>query len=275
VPSGRIGSAHLSARVTADSSPAGVAQLLDQIQQQRVDIETLKKLNVSQSAQLEQAKRSLARSEARIEKLTGDRESSRAQAEKTERELERKQHELEKLHGQHESLRNLVAVRAQRIRELESNLSGQRQRADALEATVAELRRDRGELEERVIELERDRDELEDKLSRLERDRDALKDKTDALQAAAAAPPPPPPQVDDLTQIKGIGPAYATKLRDLGVMLFEDLARWSDEQLEQAATQMKTSPKRLYPWRERAQRLTAERAPDTERSANPGSTLEG
>lgn len=39
-----------------------------------------------------------------------------------------------------------------------------------------------------------------------------------------STPPPPEPAADDLTAIKGIGPVYAARLADSGIISFQDLA---------------------------------------------------
>lgn len=53
-------------------------------------------------------------------------------------------------------------------------------------------------------------------------------------QTAAPAPAPATPKTtkgDDLTQIKGIGPTYAKRLQDAGLMTYTDIVNTSAEQL--------------------------------------------
>jgi predicted flap endonuclease-1-like 5' DNA nuclease len=56
---------------------------------------------------------------------------------------------------------------------------------------------------------------------------------------------PAPPKVDDLTAIKGIGPVFATKLADIGVRSFSDLAGSSAETI---AAGLNTSESRAVDW---------------------------
>jgi len=65
----------------------------------------------------------------------------------------------------------------------------------------------------------------------------------DASGGDAAAEP------DDLTEIKGVGPAYAERLEDAGVTTFAGLAEADPEELA-AATDL--SPKRVGRWVDRA-----------------------
>jgi predicted flap endonuclease-1-like 5' DNA nuclease len=68
-------------------------------------------------------------------------------------------------------------------------------------------------------------------------------DDDDASGGDAAAEP------DDLTEIKGVGPAYADRLEDAGVTTFAGLAEADPEELA-AATDL--SPKRVGRWIDRA-----------------------
>jgi large subunit ribosomal protein L21 len=146
----------------------------------------------------------------------------RTRAEKTVRELERKEQELDKLHGQHESLRNLVAVRAERIRELESSVEQKKAALDEREQSLAALR--------------------------------AELDQAESALAAAKRRPSTP---DDLTRIRGIGPAFARKLTAAGVRSFAQVAGWSDEDVERIAAAIGTQAPRIHKsgWREHAAEL--------------------
>ncbi len=60
----------------------------------------------------------------------------------------------------------------------------------------------------------------------------------DAAAIASAAPGPmggapvPPDQADDLQQIRGIGPKIAGLLQELGISRFEQIAAWSQEDVD-------------------------------------------
>jgi predicted flap endonuclease-1-like 5' DNA nuclease len=65
---------------------------------------------------------------------------------------------------------------------------------------------------------------------------------------------------DDLTVIKGIGPSVQEKLRSLGIMTFEDLARAdADRLVDQLKTSMPVSKARVRGWTEVARERTEAR----------------
>ncbi len=72
-----------------------------------------------------------------------------------------------------------------------------------------------------------------------------------------SAPPPSPPvkPLPEITNVKGIGPKRAEKLRELGIQTVADLAKSSTEEL---ATKMKVSPKIVEKWIKEAERLIEE-----------------
>jgi len=57
------------------------------------------------------------------------------------------------------------------------------------------------------------------------------------------------PESDDLTDIKGVGPAYADRLNDAGVTTFAELA---DADADDLAAETDLSPKRVGRWIDRA-----------------------
>lgn len=50
---------------------------------------------------------------------------------------------------------------------------------------------------------------------------------------------------DDLTQIKGIGPAFARRLEANGITRFSQIAHWTDRDLERVARTLKVPPSRI------------------------------
>jgi predicted flap endonuclease-1-like 5' DNA nuclease len=65
---------------------------------------------------------------------------------------------------------------------------------------------------------------------------------------------------DDLTVIKGIGPSVQEKLRSLGIMTFEDLARAdADRLVDQLKTSLPVSKARVRGWTEVARERTEAR----------------
>ncbi len=86
-----------------------------------------------------------------------------------------------------------------------------------------------------------------------------------AVTVEAPAPPPKSPskkkaaakKADDLTRIKGIGPAYAHKLQAAGVRTFGALAALDDEQLAAILGQTAVTRAGQQGWREQSGRLVA------------------
>ena len=91
------------------------------------------------SSEVDELKKNLDSRTLKLEAVSTQRDVLRSRVEKTERELERKSEELEKLHRQHESLRSLVALRADRIRELEHTLTQKTTALAERDRTIADL----------------------------------------------------------------------------------------------------------------------------------------
>lgn len=66
---------------------------------------------------------------------------------------------------------------------------------------------------------------------------------------------------DDLTQLKGIGPAIARSLSKLGIRHLSQIAAWTDRDIESIAPQLRTQSSRIRKdgWVKSAQRLLAQR----------------
>ena len=179
---------------------------------------------MDQVAQLDRIKVQLTRAEERVKLLTGQTDGLRDRADKAEKELAEKTSELDKLVAQHDSLRSLVAVRAERIRELEQSL-GER---------------------ERLVE------DLKEELEQREKDHaaeiDAIKQEhVFAIEQTKleSIPPPAPERPDDLRKIKGIGPKYEKALIAHGINRYEQIAGWSDEDIERIADELNINKKRI------------------------------
>ena len=80
------------------------------------------------------------------------------------------------------------------------------------------------------------------------------------------------PSRDDLTQLKGIGPAIARSLSKIGVRSLSQIAAWTDEDIEAIAPKVRTRPNRIRKdgWVKSAQRLLAQRAATQQGSAIKG-----
>lgn len=66
-------------------------------------------------------------------------------------------------------------------------------------------------------------------------------------------------EVDDLTQIDGVGRRYAEGLRGLQIRTFAQLAGWTDDDVTIAAARLGVAPRRLRAWVARAAELAAAR----------------
>ncbi len=80
------------------------------------------------------------------------------------------------------------------------------------------------------------------------------------LHALSESIAPGAPIGDNLTRIKGIGPKYAERLRELGVNRFADVAAWSIADVERVAAHLRIAPARILNarWVERAAELAGE-----------------
>lgn len=89
----------------------------------------------------------------------------------------------------------------------------------------------------------------------------------DSAPAAAVAPAPPPSPApvpaagngDDLTRIKGVGPKLRDLLANLGVTRFEQIAGWSEADIERIDAQLGQFQGRIRrdSWTEQAKLLAA------------------
>ena len=191
----------------------------------------------------------LTRAEERIKKLGTQADRLRNQVDEAAREAADNGRELDKLRGQHDSLRTLVAVRAERIRELETALADGQRDIDELEARLAS---DQGPVEAPAPPTE-----------------------DDAASAATDGSPSTPPQTgdvapspttasagdDDLRAIKGIGPKYDKLLKSHGIRRWEQIASWTEADIARVASELNINAKRIHRgnWVDKAQQLLVDR----------------
>ena len=62
----------------------------------------------------------------------------------------------------------------------------------------------------------------------------------EATQATAISPAAPPAAGDDLTLLKGVGPKLSTRLRDLGITSFAEIAAWGEADIAAVDAQLGT-----------------------------------
>jgi predicted flap endonuclease-1-like 5' DNA nuclease len=85
-----------------------------------------------------------------------------------------------------------------------------------------------------------------------------------AAEEAAVAPPPPQPvppagEADDLRRIKGVGPKLVTLLHSLGITRYEQIAGWTEEDIDRIDPQLGAFAGRIHrdSWVEQAGFLAA------------------
>lgn len=155
-----------------------------------------------------------------------------------EQRLAAAQVELRKLGSERHTLRARLRREADRLRELESALRAEKelrsQAADEHYATLSGLRARLAELDaEKSRELARLAEELE-------RTKAALEAALEPRVAAGAA------KLNlGLRRIRGIGPGYQRSLEQLGVTRIEQVAAWSDADVQSFAEKLKISPERI------------------------------
>jgi predicted flap endonuclease-1-like 5' DNA nuclease len=122
--------------------------------------------------------------------------------------------ELKSLETERERLLARISERDRRIHELEAQLGS---------AAQAEARA--CALDERLAQREADLARLEQQLS-------------EALSRT-------PSVEDDLTKIRGIGPKFATMLRELGVNRYAQIADWTEQDVREFADKLRVPPSRI------------------------------
>lgn len=215
-----------------------------------------------------QQRRALERAEERVRTLTRQLEAAKVDLsamDQKRRETVSRHEDLERDHdklvGQHDSLRALVAVRAERIRELER----------LVEARDAELRQVKHDHEalaaSHAADVERLREEMRAEKQRGLELIQALQEEQLRLQTR-----PPAPARDDLRRLKGVGPKFEKALHALGISRFAQIAAWTDDDVSAYATKLKTNVKRIHrdQWIESARSLAdaSSTAHDSEAAAS-------
>lgn len=171
--------------------------------------------------------------------MIGKADALRQRVTEAEDRVAAKNEELDRLRSQHDSLRSLTAVRADRIRELE-NTHGEQQRR------IAELE----------LELREQARAYEASRIALEAERQLAVAKVEAEHAHRSSAP----KADDLRAIYGIGPKFETGLHAAGIHRYQQIAEWTDEDLESIAAALKIKPARIRKagWIESARSLLAQ-----------------
>ncbi len=77
-------------------------------------------------------------------------------------------------------------------------------------------------------------------------------------QIAALEKPKAPPLADDFTQITGIGPVFARRLREQGIRTFAELARLDESRIAEIVKPVSWKPVDLTQWRRDAALLASQ-----------------
>ena len=158
-----------------------------------------------------------------------------------------------------------LALRSEQLRKLGAELAALEHQTRPLVA----------ELATRQAELARLQAELDARAQRLAAREAELARRAEELTRREAEPPPArapsAEQGDDLTRIRGVGPAFARALRSAGVSRFAQLAAWTDADIERLAPGLKVTPSRIrsQEWVRGAAELAAE-ASVAGRRSDPG-----
>jgi predicted flap endonuclease-1-like 5' DNA nuclease len=181
----------------------------------------------------ESAPRGLDRAEERIKTLTTRCVDLRSRLDEAQALVRRRDEDLARLGAQHESLRSLIALRADRIRELETLLA---EREGALASQSRALTEREQTLEERDRALASRRAEAVDLTERLR----TAEAELERLKSQPAVPP-----ADDLRAIRGIGEKLEARLHEQGILRYSQIASWTEEDVARIAAALSVHQKRI------------------------------
>lgn len=173
------------------------------------------------------------------------------------RELKRKhQSEVDDVHKSHRL--EIAQLKRDHQTELskhdrQASLHEKQQLADA-EQALAKLKGEFDELRESTAEILRQNAALREENDQLEKRLQEAEEKATAASTLAAAS-----VADDLTELKGVGPKVAQALRALGITRFQQIASWTDADIDEIAPRLKTAAGRIKKsdWVGQARRRTS------------------
>lgn len=142
--------------------------------------------------------------------------------------------------------------------ELRRRLRGGQQVQDALRHQLAGLEERCSELAGRVATLQRQLvEQAAASRARLEVERSRQSVERGRSAAGHA------PRSDDLTKLRGVGPRFERALQGAGVRTFEQIAAWTDADIDSVASRLRIPSSRIRRdgWVAAAQRLAGARAP--------------
>ncbi|NOT96033.1 MAG: hypothetical protein HOP00_06970, partial [Nitrospira sp.] len=199
---------------------------------------------------LHDIERQLAERDRRLGELEQLHQSDRVPSQPTGRDVDERQAER--------------LAHEQRLKEKDEQIAALQQRIDSVESVQRALAGHAKVVNEQEEEISRLR-------KRLVEVRAALRIRTDGgvaprpIQPAGdqlslqIVPPAPSgsPEKDDLSEIRGIGPAFERALNNMGIVTFRQIAQWDATNLKQIADQLETLPERITrdQWIARAKKL--------------------
>jgi len=200
---------------------------------------------VHEAERAEQADK-LAKLEAELAQLTADQRARGAIRERLEAELALRNEKL--THTQAE-----LALRGDKLAQLEAELAASSDKVVHLEAVLAAS-------SEKLTQLEAELALRNDKLAQVDAQLAAQGNQAHARSAdRRQADTGPVPPGDDFTRIKGIGPAFDKALKRLGICSYQQVAAWTEADIEDVSHKLKIAASRIRrnDWVRRATELVA------------------
>lgn len=151
-----------------------------------------------------------------------------------------------------DELQAQLTLHEQRLKEKDDHIAILQRHIDAFESVQREMAGQAKMVDEKEEEISRLR-------KRLVEVRAALRIRTDGGVAPHSVQPAgdqlslqiaqtkssTAPQKDDLTEIRGIGPAFERALNSIGIMTFRQIAQWDSTAMQQIAAKLETVPDRI------------------------------
>ena len=194
--------------------------------------------------------RQLAERDRRIRELEQVHQPDTAPSQKTDREIDELQAQL--------------TLHEQRLKEKDEHIAALQQRIDSVESVQRALAGQSKMVNEQKEEISRLRKRLVEVQAALRIRTDSgavprpIQPAGDQLTLQIVQPVPSgSPEQDDLSEIRGIGPAFERALNNMGIVTFRQIAQWDATNLKQIADQLDTLPERITrdQWIARARKL--------------------
>jgi predicted flap endonuclease-1-like 5' DNA nuclease len=188
----------------------------------------------------------LDRAKCEIERLASELVQTQDQLERAQADAEQRAEALRSLEAQ-------LATRSEQLRKAQTERAPGQDQLRIAEAELALRTEQLRKLGAELAQLEQKTQPLvaalatrQAELARRQADLDEREEQLRTREAALArAPALAFEQADDLTRIRGIGPAFARALRSLGVSRFGQIAAWTDADIDRIAPGLKLTPARI------------------------------